>query len=471
MKIKNFLSLIGLVILAILLFVFLLKIKRSEIFNYDVSKSYYYTFKNADVINLKLNNGKVSLPTNLGNGKTAFLRVKIKSSFLGNFFSPHIELISKNLKVIDFFEYGGSGTRYLNISSLLNEESNEIELNSKYLKILDPNIELIFYPNSIKTDSKILVISPHPDDAEIAAFGLYSKFPNSFVLTITAGENGPMQYNELFTDSLQHYLKKGQIRTINSITVPLLAGISHENVLNFGYFDGTIKEMHDNNSLNIPSLILDTKIVDTFRSFNISSLKDSLTGTSNWNSLVQNLQYVLNFYQPDIIVLPHPHMDSHSDHQFSTIGTFQALKNLDIKTGELYFYSNHQLETEFFPFGKTGGTISLPPNFNDDYYFSSIYSNPLSEMEQMEKVLALDAMNDLRPNTEWRFWDKLLKLSYDNFKVTLKGQQNSYFKRAIRSNELFFIIPIKELYEENTLEQLIYGKNFVQNYTVLDSIF
>jgi LmbE family N-acetylglucosaminyl deacetylase len=464
MKIKLFLPLTGLVVILLISFLFLLKIKRSEIFEYDVSRDYHYNFKNADVVDLKLIEGKIVLPADLGMNKTAFLKVKVKSTLLGNFFTPQIEINSKYQKVIDYFEYGGSGYRYLNISSLLKEDRNEVELKCEFLEILESDVELISFSNSIKPESKILFISPHPDDAEIAAFGLYSEFPNSFVLTITAGDGGPMVYDELFSDSIRQSLKKGQIRTINSVTVPLMAGLNYHNILNLGYFDGTIREMHDKNPTSILSPILQTDFVGTFRNFNISYLKDSLTGTSNWNSLVQNLQFVLKTYQPDIIVLPHPQMDSHSDHQFSTIATLQALKNADIRKGELFLYSNHHVKTEFFPFGKTGGTISLPPNFDNDYYFHSVYSHHLTEEEQMEKVLALDAMNDLRLDTEWRFWDKLLKLSYENFKASLKGQENSYFKRAIRSNELFFVVPINELYVESNFDELQFGKNLYPKY-------
>lgn len=464
MKTKLFLLFFGLAVILLISFVFLLKIKRSEIFEYDVSRDYQYNFKNANVVNLKLTEGKIVLPGDLGRNKTVFLKVKIRSTLLGNFFCPQIEIKSKHLSVIDFFEYGGSGYRFLNISSLLTEDGGEIELKSEFLDIVDSDIELISYSNSIKSDSKILVISPHPDDAEIAAYGLFSKYPDSFVLTITAGENGDMRYDELFEDTLRHSIKMGQIRTINSMTVPLMAGLNQNNILNLGYFDGTIKEMYNKNPLAIFSPIMNTGLLATFRNFNISSLKDSLTGTSNWNSLVKNLQFVLNSYQPDIIVLPHPQMDSHSDHQFSTIATLQALKKANIRKGDLFLYSNHNVSTEFFPFGKTGGTISLPPNFDDDYYFHSVYSHHLTEEDQIEKVLALDAMNDLRPDTEWRFWYKLLKLSYENFKTTLKGQENSYFKRAIRSNELFFVVPIQDLYNESKPDELQFGNSLFPKY-------
>ena len=459
MRVKFVFGLASLVLLVSISFIFLMKIKRSEIIDYNPTQDYHYTFENANSVKLELKNGKLILPSNLGKDKTAFLKVNIKSTLLGNFFYPHIEIKSQTQSVNDYFEYGGSGNRYLNISSLLLEETMEIELVNKYLEILEPTVELIYYTNSIHKDSKIMVISPHPDDAEISAFGLYSKFPNSFVLTLTAGENGPMHYDELFSDSLRHFLKKGQIRTINSISVPLQSGLNQNNIINLGYFDGTIKQMHDENPINVFSQTLGTDFIGTFRNFNISNLKDSLMGSSNWDSMIGNLEFVLKSYKPDIIVLPHPHMDNHSDHQFSTIGVIQALKKINYKNGELFFYANHNLGSEFFPFGNAGGSVSLPPNFIDGYHFNSVYSHPLTQEEQMEKVLALDAMNDLRPDTEWRFWDKLLKLSYENFKAYIKGQDNSYFRRGIRSNELFFVVPINDLYDEGHLTELLMGKS------------
>ncbi|NHE58210.1 PIG-L family deacetylase [Cyclobacterium plantarum] len=455
MKKKRFLIIFGIFFVLFLSLFYLLKTKRSEIFDYDISENYHYKFNTRNTTKLNLIENKLLIPDNLGKGTTAFIKVNIKSTFLGKIFSPNIELISKSAKVIDYFEFGGSGDRYLNISSLLQEEAKQIELKSNFLEIQNATVELIHFSKSIPTESKILIISPHPDDAEIAAFGLYSKFPNSFILTITAGENGLMHYNEIFPDSIQHYLKKGQIRTINSISIPLMAGLKHDHILNLGYFDGTLKEMFDRDPHPVFSQILKTDSIGIFRNLNFSSLKDSLTGRSNWSSLVQNIQLVLDFFQPDIIVSPHPQMDSHPDHQFSTLATIEAIRNAGLNKGELFLYSNHHVKTEFFPFGKTGGTLSLPPNYDDDYHFHSVYSHALSEEDQMEKVLALDAMNDLRPNTQWRYWHKLLHWTYQNIKVSIKGQQNTYFRRAIRSNELFFVVPIQELNDETPFEKTL----------------
>lgn len=431
---------------------------------YDISKDYNYTFKNAKHIELSLTDGKLILSKSLGTDNTAFLKVNVESNFLGYFYSPHVEISSDTHLVRDFFEYGGSGIRYMNISSLLKEDIDEIQLHSIFSTITSPIVELIYYPNSLPSDSKILVISPHPDDAEIAAFGLYSKFPNSFILTITAGESGEMQYDELYSDSLEHFRKKGIIRTINSVTVPLQAGINQNNVLNLGYFDGAIKEMYDVNPTPVFSKSLYGDYLSTFRKTNISNLKDSLVGTSNWNSLVENIEFVLRSYPPDIIVLPHPHMDSHTDHQYSSIAVIEALKNAKIEKGELFFYANHHLNSEFFPFGRTGGTIGLPPNFNDSFYFNSIYSHDLTVKDQMDKILALDGMNDLRPDTEWRFLNKSLARTFEIFKTSLKGQENSYFKRAIRSNEIFFVVPISEVvYDQENLQKLQFGQNLVSD--------
>ncbi|MBF0242591.1 MAG: AAA family ATPase, partial [Desulfamplus sp.] len=42
---------------------------------------------------------------------------------------------------------------------------------------------------------------------------------------------------------------------------------------------------------------------------------------------------------------------------------------------------------EYYPYGKMGGVISLPPAFNSAIYFKAIYSHYLSEDTQNEKIL------------------------------------------------------------------------------------
>ncbi|TDA89239.1 PIG-L family deacetylase, partial [Halomonas marinisediminis] len=92
---------------------------------------------------------------------------------------------------------------------------------------------------------RILILSPHPDDAEIAAYGLYASYPeNTYVVTVTAGDAGEFKYDEIYQDSLTHYLQKGKIRTWNSLTVPMLGGVKSENIINLGYFNEALPTMY-----------------------------------------------------------------------------------------------------------------------------------------------------------------------------------------------------------------------------------
>ena len=102
----------------------------------------------------------------------------------------------------------------------------------------------------------------------------------------------------------------------------------------------------------------------------------------------------------------------------------------------------------------------MPPNFNPDFYMKSIYSFPLNEEMQSDKLFALEAMHDLRPDMEWNSIKGALKIAAENAKRDILGLDQSYYKRAIRSNELFFIVPVSDIYSERKLE-LICGVNHI----------
>ena len=99
-----------------------------------------------------------------------------------------------------------------------------------------------------------------------------------------------------------------------------------------------------------------------------------------------------------------------------------------------------------------GSVISMPPR--NSFYFSKIYSHPLSTADQQSKILALDAMNDLRPDTEYRFFDVSFGRAFSMMIDNLLGQNVDYFRRSVRSNELFFVIKTEEIYDDEKLDQL-----------------
>jgi LmbE family N-acetylglucosaminyl deacetylase len=431
--------------------------EKVKMYHYDTTKSYVYDFheSRAHQVPVSVENGKINLKGSIEDNSTVFLKIDTETSWLGRYLQPSIEIVGAKSSLTQYFERGAKGTRYINISSLTKSGVREIRLKEHHISFSEDKVALISFPNRKIGKRKILVLSPHPDDAEIAAYGLYSDYGRqTYIVTVTAGDAGRFKYNEIYKDKVRHYLKKGELRTWDSITVPLLGGVPPEHIVNLGFFDLSLQKMYQHPSEEVAGYYTGIADIATYRKQNISKLAKGLKGNSSWHSLVNNLVYLLETIQPDIIVTPYPALDTHPDHKFTTIALVEALKKANIRKGELFLYSNHFLYNEYYPYGKAGGTISLPPHFKNDIYFDSIYSYPLSMIKQKDKLFALEAMHDLRLDTEWRFPRYPIKLFKKQIEKRIEGKNKSYFKRSVRSDELFFIIDIDNIYDENILGHL-----------------
>mgnify|MGYP003602356436 CR=1 FL=1 len=188
-------------------------------------------------------------------------------------------------------------------------------------------------------------IASHPDDAEIGAYGLYAQNPNNSVLTITAGDGSPNPYHNLYDNSLDAYHKKSKLRVWDSITVPLQAGLSANNLLNLGFFDGTLAHLYQQRHTDVRVKSQQTGVdsVMAYRQHNLSTLNALLPQGNDWASLVECFKILLQQLKPAIIVSPYSAIDGHSDHKYSTVALFEAIKQLDLRTGRLFLYTNHAL--------------------------------------------------------------------------------------------------------------------------------
>ncbi len=77
----------------------------------------------------------------------------------------------------------------------------------------------------------------------------------------------------------------------------------------------------------------------------------------------------------------------------------------------------------------------LPPWSGGDLFASRIYSHQLSPSEVDLKLLALEAMHDLRP-----FDPRDGSLEKANRRGERSARRYDYFRRAPRPNELFFVV-------------------------------
>ena len=422
--------------------------RQYSVYYYNTKQDYIYNFNKATIKNITLKDNSFIINQS---DKTAFLEVDINSTLFGKVILPSIEIKSDKKSVKSYFELSATGKRYINISSFLDKNSTTITLKPNFLTF-KKDIKVITYKNPNLKDKKILIIAPHPDDAEIASFGLYSTFnKNSFIVTITAGDEGENNYKNIYNDDLKNsYLEKAKLRILNSSFTPLIGGVKLSNTINLCYFDATLKKMYQHKSKNIHSIFTKQNSTKLYRSFSPAPLLKELNTTKNsWNSLVSDLTYLIKKISPDIIVTPHPKLDAHPDHIYTTVAVFDALKKSDKKDIKLFLYTNHNLKSEVYPFGKAHSTMDLPPYFKK-LNFNSIYSFNISPLKQKEKILALESMNDLRPSTQWQSFFGNIKMALRVLKHKILGNDESYFRRAVRENEVFFIYTqpsLKHIFE------------------------
>lgn len=264
-------------------------------YEYNTKVDYVVSIEGGKRISVEIKDGRIKFPiASVNPNSSYFLKIKGKSNLLGKIFVPRVQIKSSEYENWTFFELGFEGIRFLNFTHCINKNNLDFELNAKHFSIKDQMAELIVCPNNlINRSSPLLILSPHPDDAELAVFGTYSTNPTTFIMTVTSGEYGKLLFESITKDTLLNSILKGKLRTWNSITVPSLGGVPYENTLNLGFFDGTLKELFNNKTKKIRSKALPTSFTDRYRDYNFSSLKDSLSNQSTWENLVSNIEIVL----------------------------------------------------------------------------------------------------------------------------------------------------------------------------------
>ena len=422
--------------------------RHASRYPYDVTKDYLYDFSDKDTVTRTVsveNNRIVPDFTVPGRNSSLLLKLRIESSLPGKYLQPVLTVTSGKNSIAEYLEPGAKGIRYINISPLQIKHGDTLTLQGKYLNVPDQKAELIVSKNPNLKEAKILILAPHPDDAEIAAYGLYSTFhENTYIVTATAGDYGPNLYDEIYSDPVKAYMAKAKIRIWNSITVPLIGSIPPKRCVNLGFFDGTLEKMYQQKPHPVTALGTKISDVNIYRHYNISPLAKKSAEKATWATMVKDFGDLLQKIQPDIVLAPSPVLDNHPDHRYAAIALFEAIaKNRNLH-GKVLLYTNHFTLNEYYPYGEAGGAVSPPPNFQE-LYFESIYSFNLPKEKQQEKILALDAMNDLRLDTEWH-------TARGAFKVALKEllkrdylgiEYANYYRRAVRRNELFFVVDFK----------------------------
>ncbi len=186
------------------------------------------------------------LPVNVD---TCILPITLKVNGLGFLFDPYVEFRSKEVVSRQYFERGANGQRFFNLTRLLEslQKINEpIQVSCRYCSIQEGNMILLGFSNTSYCDKRILIISPHADDAELAAFAFYKHADSAMIVTITAGEIDAKSYEAIAGNGagkgnkIAAGLLKGRLRAWDSIAVPMWAG-HHVQAIHLGYFCMTLK--------------------------------------------------------------------------------------------------------------------------------------------------------------------------------------------------------------------------------------
>lgn len=382
--------------------------------------------------------------------RSALLKLRVRSTRTLHFGFPTVCIGSGSRTFASFaLDRGTRGIRYLDVSALLDDpRPSAPRVHCKGAK-LEPDVELLLFDGVVPAKStRLLVIAPHPDDAEIAAFGLY-KHCTSAVVTITGGESGGSNYARLHHDKREQQRLKSRMRVWDSLAVPLLAGVSAPHVANLGYFDGTLKSMYSTPSKAVVSTATGFTSVDAQRRA-LDPLLLRPDALPTWDSLVADLRHVLDRFRPDVIVAPHPFLDAHPDHRYTTVALIDALQSCRSTASRALLYVNHPVYCTRWPFGPPWLSQSLPPMPNRLPSLPRFYSHALTEQDLTEKSFALEAMHDLRrgpyalrSRMEWSPLGAALKARgavRQHFSDAMK-----LMRRALRPREIFFDYPASEL--------------------------
>lgn len=366
---------------------------------------------------------------------TALLGVQINADAAA--VAPYVEIAAGAVSDRQYFPPGDAGERWLNLTFLRGVMvGTRISLRGEGVVFASRAARLRLFAANPDLGKPILVLAPHPDDAEIAAFGIYAN-RNASVVTVTAGNAGAPTYEAVFDDPGELYLFKGRIRVIDSITIPWQGRIPPERTFNMGYFDARLAEMHDKRDAVIPEMYRPNTDINIYRRENVGSLLPLRPRESKWGNLVDDTLTLLKKVKPAVIVAPHPQLDTHRDHQFTAVALSEALARWN-KPVTLLLYTNHA-DRNRYPYGPAGTLMSLPPPPQGDVVLDRVYSHPVSRGLQRLKLFALESMHDLRftPTRQYQ-------LAREDPRAATPEKPGpepdiTYLRRGPRSNELFFV--------------------------------
>lgn len=337
------------------------------------------------------------------------------------------------------FAEGTSGWRALNATAFIDLASGSpVFIAATGARFARSEAQVQAFANGLPLEQRILVLAAHPDDAEMAAFGLYAG-RQSTIVTVTAGNAGDFNYCESVSEAAAHYRLKGRLRTIDSVTIPWQGQIPVERTFNLGYFDARLEAMLEQPSQPVREAFIDNDNVLPYRSLNQGRLLPVVSRKATWTNLVEDMRNILLKVRPQIVVTADPRLDMHRDHQLTTVAFARALAQTTLSP-KVLLYTNHA-DRNLYPRGPAGQDAPLPPWCGQaPLQAESFFALPLNQELQTAKLMALESMHDMRmsPTAQFPFgWQPQEACKHV---PPLPAPEETPLRNAIRPFEFFFVV-------------------------------
>lgn len=417
---------------------------------YSPRDSYHYDFPPDTVaLPVTLSEGRLTFAIDQlpAGAETLVLQVKLKSTWLGWLLDPQVRVSGTPEQDRQDFERRASGTRYINLSGEADSlRHGEVRLKGKYCR-LDDVATLYAFSHPDFSKQKLMVIAPHADDAELAAFGLYSESREPVIVTLTQGEIEAGYYRRLGLDSAAAARLKGRLRTWNSYAVPLWGDVPIDNCIQLGYYCLQLSGMCSHPSDVYGSRESQEADIRGARHLNKCTLPGDADGLPTWQNLIADLVALLEQHQPDVIVMPHPELDPHDDHIHATRAVDQAIAQSCWKPDVQLLYANHLADNDRWPMGPANNGVALPPAIEPLPAYAP-WSPKLSLSSRVDKAMALTMQHDLRIPLPFK---KRLRRTIQRF---LAGRvwpgigEDEFFRKAVRRHELFWVRAVLKSKDE-----------------------
>ena len=402
---------------------------------YAPGDDYNYVFaQDVPALTGRIEAGCLSLDGDIGAADTLILQVQLKAGWLGRWLDPYV-LIGNDRQD---FERGVNGRRYLNLSGQQDAlASGALQLRGRFCRI-EPAVTLFALSNPDYAEQRLMVIAPHADDAELAAFGLYSRARDVSIVTLTQGEIEAESYQALKLDKAAAARLKGRLRAWDSLAVPLWGGVPQSQCLQLGYYCLQLPAMQAQPEAAFASRESGEGDIRSVRTANPITLPGDADGLPSWRNLLADLVAALEHFQPEVVVTPHPQLDPHSDHVASTQALLEAIELSSWKPKTLLLYANHLHDNDRWPMGPAGFGIALPPAI-EALPADGLWSPGLDAARQLDKAMALAMQHDLQGALPLkRRIRRLIQRLLVGRRWPATGE-DEFFRKAVRRHELFWV--------------------------------